>query len=727
MNSVRRATLAQTFVVAGLAIALVVAVSFWLFLRGSRERILASSERQRASAAQRVELSVAKALGTAEDALGNTARDLRAGAVDPDDEKALEVALFTRLENAPQLAEVTFTRAEVLGYDNQGEAQLAPRGRFQLSAFRTSDGRVVTRWTRQASHGFTVQARERAPGGGFASAPFMDHGPGPDPTEHSTFTVPMVKQNLGRTLWSDLHYSELDQGQANPRVVLSVQCAVPAADGAVLGVLRVALLTTELDAISRLKVDPGDPHDPHRIALLAVSMNDGHDARLVARIGSNDRIEAVGDDLRIAPDHPPPEIAALLSSPLVRGLDPEHPNRGGALEVGGVRYLATLRELSVAEGGTAGWLVAVLVPEAHYTEELRRFERLFALVLGGTLSAVLLIGVLTLRIVQKGLNTAVKTTQRMRRFHFEPETTRSSVRDIDDVVLGLERAKTVVRAMGKYLPLDVVRQLYERNEEPQLGGDLRTVSLMFTDIEGFTTLAEHLPPDELARRLGDYLEAMTSSVVTTEGTIDKYIGDAVMAFWNAPVALDRHAERACEAVLACKEATAALYVSEAWRGLPALVTRFGLHSAEVMIGHFGARSRFNYTALGDGVNLAARLEPLCKQYGVTVLVSQAIVEAAGEQFVFRRVDRVAVKGKAQAIDVHELLGRRGEAIVNLVQAERYEAAFIAYLQRDFATASEILAHASDDPPSAVLHERCLALSRAPPPKDWGGVHVARSK
>lgn len=127
------------------------------------------------------------------------------------------------------------------------------------------------------------------------------------------------------------------------------------------------------------------------------------------------------------------------------------------------------------------------------------------------------------------------------------------------------------------------------------------------------------------------------------------------------------------------------------------------------------------------MNLAARLEPLCKQYGVTVLVSQAIADAAREKFVFRRVDRVAVKGKAQAIDVHELLGRGGDAIANLPQAERYERAFEAYLARDFATASEILAGAEDDPPSAVLQHRCRALHGAPPPEDWGGVHVARSK
>jgi adenylate cyclase len=251
--------------------------------------------------------------------------------------------------------------------------------------------------------------------------------------------------------------------------------------------------------------------------------------------------------------------------------------------------------------------------------------------------------------------------------------------------------------------------------------------LMFTDIEGFTTLAEHLPPDALARHLGDYLEAMTSSVEATSGTIDKYIGDAVMAFWNAPTAVARHAERACEAVLACQAATRALYASPAWAGLPPLVTRFGLHTAEVMVGHFGARSRFNYTALGDGVNLAARLEPLCKQYGVTVLVSEPVAEAAHEKFVFRRVDRVAVKGKARAIDVYELLGRQGEAIANAEVVQRYESAFDAYLARDFATASELLDGTNDDPPSRVLKERCQVLRAAPPPADWGGVHVAKSK
>jgi len=314
----------------------------------------------------------------------------------------------------------------------------------------------------------------------------------------------------------------------------------------------------------------------------------------------------------------------------------------------------------------------------------------------------------------------------MRAFDFAPDAARSRLRDIDEVMLGLERAKTVVRAMGKYIPLDLVRRLYERNEEPQLGGDLRTVTLMFTDIEGFTTLAEQLPPDRLARQLGDYLEAMTSAVERTSGTIDKYIGDAVMAFWNAPALIEGHAARACEAVLACQEATQTLYASPTWQGLPPLVTRFGVHTADVMVGHFGARTRLSYTALGDGVNLAARLEPLCKQYGVTALVSEAVAQAA-DGFVFRRIDRVAVKGKAQGIEVFELLGRKSDVIPRIEYLQRYETAFEAYLERDFSGALAILAGADDDPPSSVLAARCKQLKDSPPPENWGGVHVAKSK
>jgi adenylate cyclase len=250
---------------------------------------------------------------------------------------------------------------------------------------------------------------------------------------------------------------------------------------------------------------------------------------------------------------------------------------------------------------------------------------------------------------------------------------------------------------------------------------------MFSDIEGFTSLSERLTPDALAQALGRYLEAMTGGVRSTQGTVDKFIGDSVMAFWNAPTRLSDHARRACYAALACMRATRELYASQAWRELPPLHTRFGLHTSRVMVGHFGAPERLSYTALGDGVNLASRLEGLCKQYGVAVLASETIVAAAGEELAFRLIDKVAVKGKEEAVRVYELLGVRAESGEALAEARPFEQALEAYFARDFVRAQDLLRSRDDDPPSRVLAERCTVMIAHPPPADWNGVYVATSK
>jgi adenylate cyclase len=335
--------------------------------------------------------------------------------------------------------------------------------------------------------------------------------------------------------------------------------------------------------------------------------------------------------------------------------------------------------------------------------------------------------VYVLRRLTRSLGRVIATTGRMRRFDFAPSPADAPLRDVAEVMEGVERAKTSMRALGKYVPIDLVRQLYESNREPELGGEIVELSMMFTDIEGFTTLAERLEPDALAKALGAYLAAMTGAVHSTGGTVDKFIGDAVMAFWNAPTAHVDHPRLACRAVMACQRAERELYASPAWAGLPALFTRYGLHRARVMVGHFGAPDRLSYTALGDGVNLAARLEPLCKQYGLGVLASETIVEQTQDEFVFRLVDRVAVKGKSEPVRVFELLGAAGACDDALPVARAYERALEAYFARDFARAMEVLRPLVDDPPSRVLVRRCEALLAAPPPGDWNGVYVAKSK
>jgi adenylate cyclase len=333
-----------------------------------------------------------------------------------------------------------------------------------------------------------------------------------------------------------------------------------------------------------------------------------------------------------------------------------------------------------------------------------------------------------LRSVKHAQEQITRESLKMNAFDFSPAKTNSAFRDVNDVLESLEKAKTAMRAMGKYAPVDLVRKLYRDKEEPVLGGELLEISIMFSDIKGFTSASESLTPNQLAYVLGLYLEELSRVIQKeTDGTIDKYIGDAIMTIWNAPEPVPEHPKKACLAALRCCEATAALSRTPDWHGLPAFQTRFGLHCSTALVGHFGARDRMNYTAIGDAINLASRLETLNKQYGTSIIASESIVERARQAFDFRLLDIVAVKGKTQAIRVYELLGATGAVEEKRDLVKAYEAAFAAYLARDFARALEILSRNENDTPSTVLGERCEAFLQAPPPADWSGVHISLSK
>ena len=727
-----RFSLARVFAVSTVATATVSVVAFGAFLRSSRASILAASVQRRDDVATRVNERVVRELSRATEALEDVERGIRTGAIPSGDDRAIEAHLYVHLASAPALEEVTLTRATLDGWDDKGEARIARDGRSQLSVRRTTPGTIGVRIVRVSDSKATAMGRELLEGAPFGSSTFGPPWPAEDPTAHRTFSVLVSRDRLGRTLWSDLHPSDLD-GVSTPgerRAVLTVQKAIDDAAGRPLGVLRVGIRTSELDAVVARATKDADPRIPHRIVLASVDDVGGgkHEVRLVARVSPDDPLELMGNDLRLTPKRPPPELAAFLASDVARSLAEDHPNGGGTIEANGERYLVTAREVALGRGGTRGWFTAVIVPEDAYVADLVGFERVFGAIFLAAMAIVVAIGVSVTAVLRRGLARAAESTARMRAFDFGASTTTSALAEVDDVLSGLERAKTAARTMTKYVPLDLVRRLYDANEEAALGGHPAELTLMFSDIEGFTTLAEKLPPDELAARLGDYLEAMTNAVTGTGGVVDKFIGDAVMAFWNAPAPVPDHPAHACRTVLDCFAATRALFASEKWSGLPALKTRYGVHTARVMVGHFGAPTRLSYTALGDGVNLAARLEPLCKQYDLLVLVSEDVVRAVGDAFVFRRVDRVAVKGKSRAIEVHELLGANGDELPDLSRARAYEAAFEAYLGRDFAGALDVLAPLEKtDGPSRVLAARCRDYLATPPPAEWDGVFVARSK
>lgn len=315
----------------------------------------------------------------------------------------------------------------------------------------------------------------------------------------------------------------------------------------------------------------------------------------------------------------------------------------------------------------------------------------------------------------------------MNAFEFSPSENSSRLRDICEVLSSLEKTKTAMRAMGKYVPVDLVRRLYQGGKEPVLGGESMDLSVLFTDIRGFTTFAEENEPGRVADILGRYLQAMVGAIQSEKGTIDKFIGDSVMAFWNAPAGVPDHPLPACAAALKCRDALRALYGSPEWNGAPAFETRFGLHRCEALVGHYGAPDRFNYTAIGDGINLASRLEGLNNYYGTDIIASETVYEAAKEKFTFRLLDRVAVKGRTGGVTIYELLGEKGAGCECPPAVKNYENAFGEFQKRNFNSALLLLETFPSDPPSAALATRCRTAIENPPAPDWDGTRVFETK
>jgi adenylate cyclase len=239
-----------------------------------------------------------------------------------------------------------------------------------------------------------------------------------------------------------------------------------------------------------------------------------------------------------------------------------------------------------------------------------------------------------------------------------------------------------------------------------------------------------MDPDELTLLITEYLEAVSGVIRAEGGTVDKFIGDAVMAFWGAPAECPDHASSACRAALAVVRTLDELASSWEARGLPRLSIRIGINSGQVVVGNVGSSERLNYTVLGDAVNLASRLEALGKRYGATALIGEATARQVEAHMVLRPLDYVAVAGKKEPVLVHELVGLRGEiSEERLADCERYREALALYRRREFTAAADLFADLADagDAAAKQLLKRCRRFAEEPPPEGWDGRHVMVEK
>jgi adenylate cyclase len=288
------------------------------------------------------------------------------------------------------------------------------------------------------------------------------------------------------------------------------------------------------------------------------------------------------------------------------------------------------------------------------------------------------------------------------------------------------------QVMGVYLSPSVSQWVLHEPDRLRLGGETRTMSVLFSDVRGFTTLSEAMEPQALVALLNEYMTAMTEIIFRHDGVLDKYIGDAVMAFWNAPLEQPDHAQRASAAALEMVARLGDLQSEWRSRGIPALELGIGINTGPMVVGNMGSRQRMAYTVLGDAVNVAARLEGLSKLYGTRVVISEATRDAAGDAFVYRSLDLVAVKGRAGALSVFEIVGRAGEADATRTAAlAEYEHAIQLYRGRRWAEAKamfmQLQSSGFGDGPSALYLGRIRDLLANPPSAEWDGIFVAETK
>ncbi|MSP92655.1 MAG: adenylate/guanylate cyclase domain-containing protein [Myxococcales bacterium] len=291
------------------------------------------------------------------------------------------------------------------------------------------------------------------------------------------------------------------------------------------------------------------------------------------------------------------------------------------------------------------------------------------------------------------------------------------------------RQKRRIRsAFQHYLAPAVIDQVVRDPSKLSLGGERRDITAFFSDIQGFTGISEKLDPTDLVALLNECLGGMTDLILESGGTIDKYIGDAIVAMYGAPLDQPDHAVRGCRAALRCQARLIELRRQWAARGKPELVVRIGLNSGSALVGNMGSAARFDYTMMGDTVNLASRLEGANAVYGTFILVGEEVVKRAEAEVLFRELDALRVKGKSLPVRVFHVLAMKAEATPALVAvADGFARGLAAYRGQQWEVARAAFEALADDPPAKVFLGRIAAFEKSPPGGGWDGVYEMTTK
>lgn len=378
------------------------------------------------------------------------------------------------------------------------------------------------------------------------------------------------------------------------------------------------------------------------------------------------------------------------------------------------------------------WKVGIVAPSDVFLGEAKRIQQETILIS----IVIFIISIIFIIILSRNISRPIvllaKEANKIQNFDLDHgKEIHSNITEIKLLNNSISTMRSSLQAFGKFVPKGIVRKLTQRGLDVKIGGRLKPITLLFTDIAGFTAVSETYPPEKLMLHLSEYFEEMTTIIQKHTGTIDKYIGDAIMAFWGAPFVDKKHVLKACIAALECEMKLKGL--NRKWRSenKPELRTRFGLHTGETIVGNVGSSDRVNYTAIGDAVNLAARLEGTNKMYHTTIIASAEVYEAVHKDCLFRPLDVVAVKGKQQGNLIYELVGlKKGDP--NLFPSKQqtqytklFTQGFKVYLEQRWDEAIDnfqaLIDNFGHDPVCDMYLKRCKEFKKNPPPKNWDGV------
>jgi adenylate cyclase len=312
----------------------------------------------------------------------------------------------------------------------------------------------------------------------------------------------------------------------------------------------------------------------------------------------------------------------------------------------------------------------------------------------------------------------------------------SAIYEIRRIQESFLKMKLGMSSFARYVPFEVVREMMVKGEEATLGVKPREVTIFFSDIEGFTTVCEKMAPNDLLALLSEYFAAMAKLILQTHGTLLEFIGDAILACWNAPMEVEDHAYQCVHVALSMNEELRLLASTWKLRGYPPVNIRCGIHTATVFVGNIGSPDRMKYGVLGDGVNLASRLEELNKRYTTKVLISETTFakQKVRDNFLIRPVDFVVVKGRSGGTRILEVVARRELATDTLRQVtDLHSEAVDSYFARDFDRTIDLLERVKclrpnyNDKAAQVLLDRAQKFKANPPPEEWDGCDVLTEK